>query len=508
MSVIDELVTLLGLDIAPDAEAKGTAFERMLGRIEKAALVVGGALATAAGAVEAYAMHQAEAIEKEGRFADSIGVSYQRLQELDYATTVLGGSTQELHADLLHLTKTMNSPIPGEYNQTLYMLGISARDASGHVRKADELLMAVGDKLATMGKQRQLQFADRLGISAGTLTMLRAGRVEVQRLAQEAELLNIVLSDEAKEKATVFEKAYRRMTAIVHGLGRSISVGLLPGLTTAADSVSDWVVANNKLISTGITQFIDGVGQGFKLAGDAVRWAAGKLSDLVGPLGLARDHLDATRAIAVATALALGALAIATLAAAWPYIVLAAAVGAVVLVVEDLYTWFKGGKSVVGEWVDEFAKAHPVLTKFLVLAGHVASVIGGGLWDAMITSGKAAWSVLVGVNNLILSMVKSVANLVDGFLKLVGIFGTSDNMNGGAGQGQARNLSQVNDLPVPSAALAAAMAGRGGRSGGNTFNFEINGAGDPAAVGADVASRAGLASQTVAPGTFGPMGAN
>lgn len=497
MSVVDELVTLLGLDIAPGAEANATSYERVIDRVRKTAVMVGAALAAAASAVQAYAMEQAKAIEQESRFAEGMDVSYQRTQALGYAANILGGSSQELAQDLANLTKTMNSPIPGEYNQTLYMLGISARDASGQVRKADDLLLAIADRLAGMSKQRQMQFADRLGLSSGTLTVLRNGRAEVERLAQEAQLLGLVLDENATARATTFGRAYRRLTEIVRGLGRAVSVGLLPGLTQGADALANWIVLNHKWIGSGVQQVVEGVALGFQMVGRFIAWAASALGDLLGPLEMSGRQLDATRAIAVATALALVALGVSAVAATWPFWLTAAAVAGLVLVLEDLYVFFTGGKSVIGDWVREFREAYPAIAELIDMVGELAKWLGPRLGQALKAAIGWVWSVLVGLNNFIVNMTKGVASLVDSFLKLVGITGTTD--------AAMQSPATFNDVPVHSEILARRAGASGG---GNTVNIEVNGAGDPAAVGAEVAGRAGLSTQMSAPGMLGPLGAN
>lgn len=493
MSIIDELVTLLGFKLAPGAKGEAESYQATVNGITKAAGWMGAALVAATGVVQKFAMDQAAAIEEGGRFADSIGISYQNLQKLEYATTVTGGSVQELRNDLLHLTKTMNSPIPGEYNQTLYMLGISARDASGHVRKADDLLLAIGDKLSKMSKQRQLQFADRVGISAGTLLMLKQGRAEIARLTKEAELLGIVMSDDAKNKATVFEKAYRRTTAIVKGLGRAIAVGLLPGLTDAANGLSDWVVQNNKFISSGIQQVVEGVADGFKIVGTAIGWAYDWFVKLLGPLGENFGKLDAVRAIAVLVAGALTAMAVSAAIAAAPFLAIAAAVAAVVLVVEDLYVALKGGDSVLGGWAKSFASAYPNIARVLTALGKLV----GGLAKAL---SSLFTDVILGALGKFNDLLGGAADLINQIFKAFDNFlGSSGNVDLAGALGSISTTGPKDNAP-------ASLLRQPGGAGLNIENLNIDGAGDPSAVADTVVGKlGGLGLQSTNPGTFGPV---
>lgn len=502
MPIVDELVSLLGLEIDPSAKATAEAFMGLLNGTTKAAGWLGAALVTVATAVEKYTMDQAKAIEEGGRFADSIGMSYQKLQAMEYATTVAGGSTQELRADLAHLFKTMSSPIPGEYNQSLYMLGNSAISAAVKSKDAGALLLALGDRFKDLSKQRQMQFADRLGISAGTMVLLRQGRAEITRLMDEARLLGIVLDDAAKNKATIFERAFRRTTAIVQGLGRSIAVGLLPGLTTATNAVSDWIVANNRFISSGIQQVVEGVGLGFRMVGDALAWAYGKFVQFLGPMGDAFKGLDATRAIAVLVAGALVSLAVSAAVAAAPFLLTAAAVAAVVVAVEDLYVAIQGGDSVIGGWVESFSAAYPNIARVLgalaTLAGKFAAALGEGLVYDLQVLGRIAGKVFGAIEDMLGGIISGIDGVIKGVTKLTDFLG----LTGGTDQAGAAPLGAPrNDVPTRSQLLDSLPSNKGG----NTINVEINGSGDPKAVGSEVVGRlGGLGVQMTNPGMFGP----
>lgn len=48
-------------------------------------------------------------------------------------------------------------------------------------------------------------------------------------------------------------------------------------------------------------------------------------------------------------------MAAATIAATWPFMLIAAAIIALIVVIEDLYVWITGGQSLIGEWLGSFS---------------------------------------------------------------------------------------------------------------------------------------------------------
>lgn len=505
MAVVDELVTLLGLKLDPKAVREAGLLNTLLGGVVLGAAAAGAALVSAATAVKGYAAAQALNIAETQRFADMLDLSFQKLQQLDYAAQAVGGSSEELRGDLEKLTKSMSSPIPGEYNQTLYMLGISARDASGKLRSADDVLLSIADKLQGMSKQRQLQFADRLGLSQTSLRLIQQGRGGIQQLTREASELGIVLDKEAGQQALGFQRTLTRLQATVQGLGRALTAALLPSLESSVKWLSEWVRGNRELIASGIRQVVEGVGLGFQMVGDALKKVWDIVQRIVGPFSGFTKNLDATRAIAVAVAIALGGMAIAVAAWIAPFAAAAAGVAAFVLVLEDLYTYFTGGESVIGDWVKAFQEAYPNIAAVLGGIADAVKWVVSLLADVLPPVLK---SLLGGVEKLFGFWLNNINLLITAYDKFIGLFRSAPEammkLFDSMGSGLAITANALAS-PVPGSVAASAARAGGGQAGNVTI--QVNGAGDPAAVGNEVVRQSGLGEsmQSVAPGLTGPQ---
>lgn len=518
--IVDELISLLGLRADPGNEGVARGFMGLLSGIRTAAKLVATALAAAATAVTAYATHTAKATAAGGRFADSVNLTFQRLQELEYAAGAVGGSTEELRGDLDRLNSSMTSLIPGEYNKGLYMLGVSARDASGKVRNVDQVLLDVADRLQGMDARRQNQFAEMLGLSPTSLMLIRKGREGVEQLTAEARDLGIILDDAARVRAEKFNAAMFRTRAVVTGLAQTLAIGLLPGLAEGLESFTDWVRANGDFIQMGVDQTLRGIAEGFDLVSDAADTLFGWVGDLFGGFVKLDKEIDATGAIAIAVAAGITAATLAVAAAYWPIILITVAIGALVLIAEDLYNAFKGQPSLVGEWASSFEKAYPkisaALGKILDILGEVFAFLGGvgaavleglvGAFGVVLTyvgssvtdlltaiesalSGANPFDVLVeyfkATRDRIVALATGITgamfnplhSFIEGIMPTGGFFGDNGIFGGGA---------------TTSTVPANVINNSGGNSTTN-LTQNISGAGNPAAVASSAIQQAGMA---------------
>jgi tape measure domain-containing protein len=58
----------------------------------------------------------------------------------------------------------------------------------------------------------------------------------------------------------------------------------------------------------------------------------------------------------IASTAAFWKMAVATIAATWPFMLIAAAIIALILIIEDLYVWIQGGDSLIGQWLGSFSE--------------------------------------------------------------------------------------------------------------------------------------------------------
>lgn len=414
MAVVDELVTLLSFKTSPGTEKAIKSIKDGISTL-KSEVTKWAAAATAAGAATSAFLLSAsdKAIELQ-KLSQSTNLSTDSLQQWQYAAEAVGASSAAVTSDLESLLKTMSSPIPGELNMELMMLGVSVHNASGQLRGADEVLKDVGDKLNKMSSARAVQWAERVGISNDTLMLLKQGRQGLSELFEEAQLVGAIIPEDAINRGSELSKSIKTLKTVFQALGNSIALSFAPNLKKVVDNFKQFLINNADFVRQGLGITIDGVSRGFGRFWDILVKIKDGFVAILQPMQPFLKNMDAVKVVA---GLVTGALA-GFLALMAPAIIQFAAVGAAIagvsLVIEDFITWLQGGESVIGDivnafsnWMDKF----PELKEDLKSVGQVfADVFNAipGLIDKCIDKIEDMFPVI----NKILSSLGKVIDFV------------------------------------------------------------------------------------------------
>jgi hypothetical protein len=344
MAVVDELVTLLGFEV-DDADAKR--FSVTLDRIKRGAMVAGAAVTAAAGAIGAFTKGVSSELDETGKFARSIGVDVEALQELEFATKRAGGSIGDIRGDLTGLAKSLASPIPGEFNQALqFVMGINPFEAMvdgvRELKSADKVLLEVADKLEGLSPQKAQIMAGQLGLSEGTIRLLIQGRDAIVALTEEARDLGGIVPQESMDKAADLEDSYINVTTAIKGVATAIAVGLMPAMTSTIGLVTDWIKENKKFIQQNLGATVKGFTQGFSYFVLIIKKGISFVSKFIPEVDSLTKSFDLFSFVAsgVTAALFLATVFIAPLVI--KFALIAAAVTGAIILAKDLIKWFKG----------------------------------------------------------------------------------------------------------------------------------------------------------------------
>ncbi|MFN7028388.1 MAG: phage tail tape measure protein [Sphingopyxis sp.] len=141
-----------------------------------------------------------------GEVASQLGVTTKALQEYRYAASQAGVEQGEMDLALAQLTRRLGDAAQGvkEPLKALERLGISVRDANGHVLDAGEAIPLIAEGLQKLQSpaERAAILVDLFGKSGQKLSpLLEGGAAGVTSLTDAAQKLGIVLSDEQINKA-------------------------------------------------------------------------------------------------------------------------------------------------------------------------------------------------------------------------------------------------------------------------------------------------------------------
>lgn len=371
--IIDELVTLLGVDLAPDAQSKLQTFSKGISGIVtqlKWASAAFTGTALAAGAFFKNVVDEAAALNT---LSEQTGISAERLQEWEYAANALGVSASAVAGDLAKM------------EQQAAWTGRS--------------LESYADSFKGLNARQAAARGQMLGLSPDSIRLLREGRDGLARLKQEARDLGAIIPEEDIRRAADLKKGINELQYVFKGVTSIVMLSAVPAVRQVVDGIKEWVKENRALIGQHVERFATGLISAFvrikdvlkqvwdriKPAGDQLNWLWDILNDgelyihlLTGAFGL----LLILFAPLIAKAVALGAI-----------------FTALSLIVEDFITYMEGGQSVIGRMIDSFTEEFPALASLIkstlgAALKFVKATLSGGVEAAKILFGwlsKIAW---------------------------------------------------------------------------------------------------------------------
>lgn len=246
--------------------------------------------------------------------ADRLNVNAQELQRWQWAATFAGASAEDLNKGLKVLTKSAADAAngAGDAGSIFKKLGVEIKDASGRIKPANELLE---DTLIALAKvedpaQRATMAQKLLGEGAGALLpLMKDGEEGLDALLGKINELGGGLSDDALEVLGESGDRIDEFNFAITSLKSRLAVSLLPTLNQAIA----WVT------KTGVS------------------------------LQKAAENTHIFKAAVIVLGAAAGKVAIGMYA---KYLPIVALIALLILLADDLMTFFDGGNSAVGKLLE------------------------------------------------------------------------------------------------------------------------------------------------------------
>ena len=370
MAVVDELVTILGIDLKQDVIGKLNSLKAKLGEATRAATRLGAAVSIAATGVALFIRGTLNKANELHKLSEKTKISTTALQEWEYAADKSGLEAKAITSDLANLQKTMASPIPGEFNATMAMFGVRVRNASGELKTTDQLLLEMSGKFEKMSEQKAAQWASKLGISDDTLLLLRRGREGVEALRKEAHKLGGIIPEKSIRMASEFRRQLSELQFAMKGLGHQAAIATVPALEKIVKKMKEFIAENKAWVSLRLQEIMEGVAGGVERVWSMLEKLGEKFNPVVDAV---KRFLPEMTGAELVTHLVTGALTLLMLALS-PLIAKFALVAAKAIllsvVVEDFFTFLEGGESTTGRLFDAFKERWPELYGALEKAGE------------------------------------------------------------------------------------------------------------------------------------------
>lgn len=339
--ILKELFVKLGLDVDAQSFAKG---QIAANAISRAFSFVANSIAENI----SQAIHYGDEIIKTSQ---RIGIATTALQELQYAGSLAGLSTDEMSTAVRFLSRNLQEAKTKGGEAAKAFRGIDITQG-GKLRATDEILGDIADKFAGMedGAEKTALAVQLFG-RAGTrmIPLLNKGREELEKTRLEAEAFGLVMSEEDALAAEELNDNLERLHQIMRGFWRQILGPLIPDLNKLVKVFIQWRLENAKIIS----QKLHTAYEALKTALELVwKWGGAVFNILSGVYTVLEKVFGPTT-----TRVVLG-FAAALWIAFSPIGAIVAGIALLVGVIDDLYHYFQGDKETLfGEFMEGIDKA-------------------------------------------------------------------------------------------------------------------------------------------------------
>jgi hypothetical protein len=221
--------------------------------------------------------------------AQRSGTTVEMVQKLGFAASQNHSSAAEMSEGLKDLNRNAGAAANGseEAARWFRLAGVNIRDAQGHIKSTDQLVLDFADSFSKMDdsfKKSEIATGAFGRSGEGLIPTLNLGRKGITAVGLEAERLGIIMD---KETAQGFDSLGRSMENI-HRAGQGVFITILkpflPIVNDITAGIVSWVSANRELIAAGLGPILAAVA-GFR-AGQAIL-AIGALTVATVQYGLA-----------------------------------------------------------------------------------------------------------------------------------------------------------------------------------------------------------------------------
>lgn len=259
---VRELLTSWKLDVDQSTLDR---FSRGIDLAKKAMVGAVVGVAALSAAILKLAHSAFEYIDSSEEMAQSAGVTTQFFQELAFAASRAGVSTEQLSTSLAFFQRNIHSARKGgkEASEAFRELGITQEELKKLGSEA--LFIKVADKLSKIedpAKRGALAMAALGRGGAKLIPAFKAGAEGLAKIGDRARALGLVTGPEAEAAADALEASMGDLKGAGKGLIITLGTALMPIITDLALQFFDWYKINQKVITSKLKVWLVGVAKG------------------------------------------------------------------------------------------------------------------------------------------------------------------------------------------------------------------------------------------------------
>lgn len=301
-----------------------TSFNKSMGSSIKIMAGAVAAMGSMAGATLLWADANLQASRSLINLSDRSDISLQKMNDWGFVASATGSDMNTLVGSIDAINASIGDIAISGPGGAFSMLGLTVKKANGDLKNADELLDDIRGRFSDLNLPDKVKesLANQLGIDNTLLNMLNLSTSQFNELVKESRAFGVI-TKEQQEQIKDYNNSVNKLGSGWERIKNLMAVGLAPQLTSISDGFADLLKNNKDLIVEGLSKGITFIGE---MAGALKRLAP----------------------ILLALAVPFAVFAVATS----PIWLTAAAIGAVLIAVDDLLVGMNGGKSVIFDFFD------------------------------------------------------------------------------------------------------------------------------------------------------------
>lgn len=265
-----------------------------------------------------FVLEHSEMMQEKVRAAHSLGIDIGQYDALSRAFQAAGSDAKSFNASMMALKESLKeTQEQGQSGKAdaFKAFGVSPTDSKGKTKNADQMMVELAGAAAKMDPLQASAGLKQLGISDdATIAALMKGSAELERQIALQKSFGVMSLQDA-DTLNQFARAQGDLTAILTRFSDELVIGITPAMTVLIDTTIELMA-----------------------------WGREHESFLLGFFGT-------LAAVAVPTLLSMAAAAAVAIVPFLPLIGAATLLG---LAIDDLWTYFNGGDSVIGDLVQQF----------------------------------------------------------------------------------------------------------------------------------------------------------
>jgi hypothetical protein len=420
---VQELFTKWGFDVDMKPLQQ---LEKNMAGLQSKVNAVGLAAVAAAGTMFGFAKFTADAGDQALHTAEMLGLNVETLQKLQFAAKLANIESGEFAGGMRFLSRNLLAAQQGSGDAAKAFQRLKLDPKS--FKSGDQALRAIADRFQTLpeGPERAALAMQLFGRSGASMVpFLKQGSAAIDEAGAKAEKYGIVLSEAQARAADEFNDTLDESKAALTGVRNILGNALIPEITKLMRAFADYMAQNRDIIAQNIGKVFQVLGKFVNLVTKAAVGAVeifGNLAKAFGGTGNVLEYLNkgldyllmnpmflkvlgATTLAVYGLATAFGVLNLKAMAIP---LAIAALVGVIALIAEDIMAFTQGRDSALGLLLDFFKTKFPNAFKFF-----------GSIFEGLVSIFKVFFNLLSSLLGILFKIGSVIVGVVvEAFKKL------------------------------------------------------------------------------------------